>query len=248
MRNVDSVVMLSSKAVYVDAEGRHVNSEQTPQFLAPIREDQATVEPRNFDFNSREGYGANKVAAERTWLDSGLPVTVIRASKVHGDGAPNPLEWIFVKRVLDRRPAVFLAHRGIGANHTTAAANPAALVEQVAATPGQRILNCADPDAPNGLQIARAIAAYLLHEWEEVLLEDDSLRLGHHPWDARPPIILDTRASLHLGYIPVGTYAKTVTTAIDWLVRQHRRSEMPGTLAPAFDHAAEDDYLSHRTP
>jgi nucleoside-diphosphate-sugar epimerase len=245
LRNVTSVVMLSSKAVYADDEGRHVNSERSPTFTSPIREDQATVEPGNSDFNSPEGYGANKVAAERTLLESGLPVTVIRASKVHGDGAPNPLEWMFVKRILDRRPAVFLAHRGLGANHTTAAANLAALVERVAAVPGQRILNSADPDAPNGLQIARTIAAYLGWQWEEILPDDESSGLGCHPWDARPPIVLDTRASLQLGYVPVGTYAETVTTEIDWLMEQHRAGGVPEIPAvPSFNYAAEDAYLS----
>jgi nucleoside-diphosphate-sugar epimerase len=60
LRNVTSVVMLSSKAVYVDENGRHINSEQTPQFPSPIREDQPTVAPGNSDFNSPEGYGATK--------------------------------------------------------------------------------------------------------------------------------------------------------------------------------------------
>jgi len=247
LRDVTSAVMLSSKAVYVDEEGRHANSRGTPQFSFPIREDQPTVEPGNSDFNSREGYGANKVAAERTLLDSGLPVTVIRASKVHGDGAPAPLEWHFVKRVLDRRPAVFLAHQGLGANHTTAAANLAALVERVAAVPGQRILNSADPDAPNGLQIARTIAAYLGHEWEEILLEENSSDLGRHPWDAHPPIILDTRASLQLGYVPAGTYAETVTTEIDWLLEQDRIGSGDEIHRPSpSDYAAEDEYLVRR--
>lgn len=153
LRNVTSVVMLLSNAVYVDENGRHINSEQTPQFPSPIREDQPTVAPGNSDFNSPEGYGANKVAAERTLLDSNLAVTVIWASKVHGGGAPAPLEWFLRGGIFDRRPAVFLAHQGLGANHTTAAANLAALAERVAAVPGQRILNSADPDAPNDCRL-----------------------------------------------------------------------------------------------
>jgi nucleoside-diphosphate-sugar epimerase len=95
LRDVTSVIMLSSKAVYADAEGRHVNSDKPPHFPVPIREDQPTVKPNSTsDYNSREGYGACKVSAEITLLDSGAPVTVIRASKVHGDGATMPNEWI----------------------------------------------------------------------------------------------------------------------------------------------------------
>jgi nucleoside-diphosphate-sugar epimerase len=248
LRDVTSAVMLSSKAVYADHQGRHVNSETPPQFSSPIREDQPTVRPGNSDYASRQGYGANKVAAELTLLECGLPVTVIRASKVHGEGAANPLEWIYVKRILDRRPAVFLAHRGLGTNHTTAAANTAALIERVANVPGRRVLNSADPDAPSGLEIARTIAACLQHEWQEILLDDDRLGLGSHPWDARPPIILDTQASLRLGYLPVGTYAETVTAEIDWLIEENRRGRMVvderSFLAQFLDYSAEDAYLS----
>ncbi|MGO4275946.1 NAD-dependent epimerase/dehydratase family protein, partial [Paenibacillus sp. TAF58] len=148
---IRSTVMLSSKAVYVDAQGNHVNSATPPRFEVPVAEDGPTMNPSDVDYRSREGYGANKVAAELALLESGWPVTVIRASKVHGAGAANPREWMFVKRVLDGRPAVLLAHQGRGGDHTTAAVNTAALVETAAGHPGSRILNSADPDAPNGL-------------------------------------------------------------------------------------------------
>jgi len=249
IRGVTSAVMLSSKAVYVDQEGRHSNSESAPHFAAPIREDHPTVTPSDLDYNSREGYGANKVAAEQVLLESGLPVTVIRASKVHGEGAARPREWMFVKRVLDRRPAVFLAHRGEGKDHTTAAANTASLIERIAAVPGQRILNSADPDSPSGLEIVRTIADYLGHRWDDILLDNDvETDLGQHPWDARPPIILDTAASSELGYVPVGSYAQTVPAEIDWLVAAARAGRAPSRddpfFAPLFDYAAEDRYLS----
>ena len=87
---------------------------------------------------SREGYGANKVAAEQVLLDSGVPVTVLRPSKIHGPGSRSPREWVFVKRVLDGRPVVFLAHRGASIDHTTAAANIAALIEVAAEAAGAR--------------------------------------------------------------------------------------------------------------
>lgn len=249
LRDVAAAVMLSSKAVYVDEQGRHSNSDVEPRFPNPIPETNPTMAPGEMDFNSREGYGANKVAAEHVLLDSGFPVTVIRASKVHGEGAARPREWMFVKRVLDRRPAVFLAHRGAGRDHTTAAANTAALIERVAAVPGRRILNSADPDAPSGLQIARTIAAHLGHAWQEILLDGDAEPgLGRHPWDARPPIVLDTSASLALGYVPAGSYAHTVTAELDWLVESARAGHTPWTAdpfsAPWLDYTAEDRYLA----
>ena len=244
-REAASTVLISSKAVYVDAAGNHSNSDTAPCFDGPIRETQPTMAPGDGDYDSREGYGANKVAAEQVLLDSGLPVTVLRPSKIHGAGAARPREWVFVKRVLDRRPAVFLARRGSGVDHTTAAANIAALIETVAARPGARILNSADPDAPSALEISRTIARLLEHEWEEVLLDEDGGELGRTPWDAPHPIVLDVTASLELGYEPAGDYADDRGRGgrVARLCSERRRAP-PGRddpfFAPLLDYAAED--------
>lgn len=253
-RQITSTVMVSSKAVYVDAAGNHVNADIPPRFEGPVHETQATVRPGDGDFDTREGYAANKVAAERVLLDSGLPVTVLRPSKVHGAGARRPREWALVKRVLDRRPAVFLAGRGRGIDHTSAAANVAALVEVVADQPGARILNSADPDAPSALEIARAVATHLGHTWEEILLDDDDPVLGRHPWEAAHPIVLDTTAATQLGCAPVGDYAATVAEELDWLVAAAAGGPdaalLPAADDPFFAHyldvAAEDLYLARR--
>jgi nucleoside-diphosphate-sugar epimerase len=250
VRNAGSTVMISSKAVYVDGSGNHSNSETAPRFEGPIRESQPTMAPGDADYNSREGYGANKVAAEHVLLDSGAPVTVLRPSKIHGEGARPPREWVFVKRVLDKRPAVFLARRGAGVDHPTAAANIAALIDVVAATPGRRILNTADPDAPSALEISRTIAGRLDHVWEEVLLDDGADEtLGRHPWDAPHPIVLDMTAANALGYTPVGDYATTVADEVAWLVSAARSGEHLPQLdddyfETLFDYAAEDRYLA----
>jgi len=235
LADVQSTVLLSSKAVYVDALGNHSNSDVRPEYGGPIKETQPTLQAGDMPYNSREGYGPNKVAAEQVFLDGGRPVTIIRPSKVHGPGAENPREWFFVKRVLDRRPAVLLAHRGEGLDHPTAAANIAALIEVAAARPGTRILNCADPDTPNGLEISRTIAGLMGHEWEEVLVDGDEP--GRHPWDVLPPVVLDMTAAAELGYVPVGDYATTVVDEIGWLV------ENPPPHG-SFDYAAEDAYLA----
>lgn len=250
-----STVMISSKAVYVDAVGNHVNADVPPRFDGLVRETQATVPPGDGDFDTREGYAANKVAAEHVLLDSGLPVTVIRPSKVHGAGARRPREWVLVKRVLDRRPALFLTDHGRGIDHTTAAANLSALVEVVAARPGARILNSADPDAPSALEIARAVATHLGHTWEEILLDDADPVLGRHPWEAPQPIVLDTTAATELGYVPVGDYAATVVEELDWLVAAAAGSPDAALLpsaddpffAPYLDVAAEDAFLVRRS-
>ena len=244
VRDAGSTVMISSKAVYVDNAGNHSNSDTPPRFVGPIRETQPTMAPGHGDYTTREGYGANKVAAEQVLLESGHPVTVLRPSKIHGAGARRPREWMFVKRVLDRRPAVFLAHRGAGVDHTTAAANIAALIEVAAAKPGRRILNSADPDAPSALEISRTVARQLGHVWDEVLLDDETL--GRHPWDAPHPIVLDTTAARDLGYAPVGDYATTVAEEVEWLVStaKHQPGLDDPFFGPLLDYAAEDRYLA----
>ena len=239
-----ATVVFSSKAVYVDALGRHVNSPERPDFRGPVREDAPTLEPAwDALYQSREGYGRNKVAAERVLLDSGHPVSVLRASKVHGIGSAAPREWHFVRRVLERRPAVLLAHEGRGFDHPAAAANVAALVRTVATHPGRRILNIADPDIPTGLDIARSVAARLGHEWEEVLVP--GAEPGWHPWDAVPGMALDLAAARALGYRPAGTYAELIGPTLDWAASH---GLTPPWLTEVdereFDYAAEDAYLA----
>lgn len=246
--DVGSVAMISSKAVYVDAAGNHVNSDVKPHFEGAIRESQATMAPRSIPYDSREGYGANKVAAELVLLDSGAAVSVLRASKVHGPWSANPREWVFVRRVLDGRQAVAIARRGRSVDHTTAAANLAALIETVATRPGARILNSADPDAPTTLEIARTVAARLGHAWHEMLV--DGAEPGSTPWDAPHPIVLDTSASIELGYEPAGTYSETVGEAVDWLAEAGHgdagRATYDELFARHLDYAAEDRLMASR--
>ncbi len=247
--DVGSTVMISSKAVYADAAGNHANSDAAPRFTGPIEETQSTVPPGAADFMSREGYGPNKVAAERVLLDGDDPVTVLRAAKVHGPGSRQPREWVFAKRVLDRRPVVLLAHRGAGVDHTTAADNAAALVQIVAGLPGNRVLNIADPDAPDVRQIARTVSRFMGHEWDEVLLDEDvDPSLGTSPWDAPYPVVLSTAAANALGYVPAGDYATTVAAELSWLLECARggvdAALLPGPEDPFFaqfmDYPAED--------
>ncbi len=251
LAGIGSAVMLSSKAVYVDAEGRHVNSTDGPHFPAPIREDNPVMTPLDIDYRSPEGYGSNKVAAEQTYLDSGLPVTVIRASKVHGVGALPAREWHVVRRVLDARDVVLL-RRPDAVNHTSAAVNIAALVEVVAGRPGQRILNSADPDAPSVLEIVRTVTARLGHALREELLPDTAEEgLGRTPWDAASPVVLDLTAAAALGYRPVGDYASTAGPTVDWLVAEaYGRSttavQPTDFFENSFGYAAEDRFLAAR--
>lgn len=246
-----STVLVSGRAVYIDAAGNHINSSTPPRFSGPISETHPTMTPRDdIDHRSREGYGANKVAAELVALDSGLPISVLRPSQIHGVGASPAREWAVVKRVLDGRTTLLLADRGAGVVHTTAAANLAALIETVAQRPGTRVLNCADPDTPSVLEICRTIAGHLGHEWEEVSLDDTApTGLGRTPWDSPHPIVLDTSAATALGYRPAGTYATTIAPALDRLVKAAANGQPPADddyFAEYLDYAAEDAFLAGR--
>lgn len=252
-RRCASTVVLSSKAVYVDAMGRHANSPEHPRFDGPVTEDQPTMAPGSVPVDSAEGYGANKVAAELVLLDSGLPVTVLRVSKAHGRGNRRPREWVFVRRALERRRVVVLANRGAGVDQTSAAVNVASLVEVAARCPGARVLNAADPDAPSGLEISRVLAGLVGHRFEEVLVDPGAEPgLGGHPWDAPSPVVLDTSRALALGYEPVGTYAETVGDEVRWPVSVAGRVGLDGVVADDeraffarfFDYAREDAYVA----
>ena len=145
---------------------------------------------------------------------------------------------------------MLLARGGRGANHPTAAVNLAALVAWCAEHPGTRVLNSADPDAPDGRAIARTVAAHLDHRWHEALLGDDApAGLGTHPWDTWPPFLLDTSAATALGYRPVGTYAETVRPVLDWLVAAAADGVLPDVsgLERYFDYPPEDAWLSRPT-
>jgi len=218
-QGLGQIVMLSSKAVYVDDRGNHSNSAVSPDFGGPVSERQRVLEPDfSGDYRSRLGYGTNKVAAELTLLESGLPVSVLRPSLIHGPGARQPREWFVLRRLLDGRARLPLAHRGETINHPTAAANLARLVMTCALAPAQRILNIADPDAPTAAEIVSAIADAYGATLEVAGLDHDApADLGRSPWAIWPAFTLDTSAASALGYAPVGTYAELVASTVAYL-------------------------------
>lgn len=215
MASVTCPVLVSSRAVYTDAAGRHVNGEEPPEFDGPIPEDAPTLPPAGDDVNpfTREGYAPCKAAAELAALDSGLPVTVVRPSKVHGRWARNARTQSIVEHMLRGEPTIELADPNT-VDHLSAAANAAALIEILAGQPGPRILNAADPDTPSALHIVQSIAAQLA--WSGIIdLVQDTANRGNHPW--RTPMILDTTAARELGYQPVGNGLDLLADEVTWV-------------------------------
>ncbi|MEW1956818.1 NAD-dependent epimerase/dehydratase family protein [Kineococcus sp. NPDC059986] len=212
---IGSVVVLSSKAVYVDALGRHSNSDDPPDFGRPVVEGNPVLAADfSGEYASREGYGPHKVAVEEVYRSADVPVSVLRPSRVHGPGAAEPREAWVLDRVLAGRRVFRLPHAADAGNHPTAAANLARLVLRCTERPAHRVLNSADPGNPTAAEVVGAVAAAAGIEVEVVDDPDGE----PSPWSSWPPFFLDTSAAEALGYRPVATHRETVGACVDELL------------------------------
>jgi nucleoside-diphosphate-sugar epimerase len=238
---VGSLVVISSASVYADDEGRALDGESDPPHMpVPIPETQRTAEPGDATYSTR------KAELELTLLAGPLPSTLVRACAIHGPGAKLPRELFFVKRAHDGRRRVALAWNGESRFHTTSVANLAELIRLAAAQPGDRALNCGDPDPPTTLEICTAIGSALDHEFEPVLLPDEAVE---NPWASAWPFVVSMEAAeRELGYLPVTAYPEAVRETCAWLVGElDRGRSWDGTyLEGMVDYAAEDAVLESR--
>ncbi|HEY3543529.1 MAG TPA: NAD-dependent epimerase/dehydratase family protein [Gaiellaceae bacterium] len=242
---VGSLVVISSASVYADDAGRTLDEassvETFPRFPLPIPETQPTVAP------SDETYSTQKAALEQTVLDGPLPATVIRPCAIYGVGSELPRELFFLKRVLDGRTHVVLTSNGESRFHTTSVENIAELVRLAAERPGDRVLNCGDPEPPTTSEIGRAVAP----ELEQAFVPESGYgrRDLSNPWAVPFPLVVDMRkARDELGYEPVTGYAHAVQPVRKWLLAEASRRDWTRTyLGKYFDYAAEDEVLGSRS-
>jgi nucleoside-diphosphate-sugar epimerase len=242
---VGSVVVISSAAVYADAQGRALETasslETFPELPVPVDESQPTVPADD------ETYPGQKVALEQELLAGPIATTVVRPCAIHGPHARLPRELFFVKRVLDGRRAVVLVSKGESRFHTTSLANLAEVVFLAATSPGDRVVNSVDPEAPSTSEICQAIGAYLDHELEAVPIPESGYERPDlsNPWAVPSPFVLGMRlAELELGYRSVATYAQAVEETALSLADEAREKDWSGTyLAAYFDYGAEDALL-----
>ena len=216
---VGSLVVISSAAVYVDAEGRTMDRNggtgEFPVFPDPITEEQPTVT------TDGDGYGEQKAALERRLLAvADLPVSILRPAAIHGPFSEALREWYFLKRALDHRERVVLAYDGASRFSTSATWNIAELVALCAERPGRRALNAADDEGLTVAEIGRAVFA-------ERGLDPDVLTfagpprdgVGANPWAVPSPLVLDmARAREEVGYRAATTYEKAVRHDIRWML------------------------------
>jgi nucleoside-diphosphate-sugar epimerase len=114
------------------------------------------------------------------------------------------------------------------------------------------VLNAGDPGPPTVLEICRAVAGVLGHEWAEVLIGEPAQGAGETFWSVPHPIVLDmTEAELQLRYRPVTTYEKAVPETVEWLVEATKERPweevMPRAaeyMRASFDYAAEDAFVA----
>jgi len=237
---VGSLIVISTGSVYADDAGRALDGEggEPPVLPVPILETQRTAEPGDAT------YSTQKAELEQTLLEGPLPSTLVRACAIHGPGAKNPRELFFVKRAVDGRRRVALAWRGESRFHTTSVANLAELIRLAAFQPGDRVLNCGDPDPPTTLEICETIGGVLDHEFEPVLLADGAFA---NPWAVPHPFVVSMEAAeLELGYRPVTTYPEAVKETCAWLVGEleRGRSWEGSYIESSLDYAAEDEVLA----
>jgi nucleoside-diphosphate-sugar epimerase len=237
---VGSLIVISTGSVYADDAGRALDGEggEPPVLPVPIPETQRTAEPGDAT------YSTQKAELEQTLLEGPLPATLVRACAIHGPGAKNPRELFFVKRAVDGRRRVALAWRGESRFHTTSVANLAELIRLAAFQPGDRVLNCGDPDPPTTLEICETIGGVLDHEFEPVLLADGAFA---NPWAVPHPFVVSMEAAeLELGYRPVTTYPEAVKETCAWLVGEleRGRSWEGSYIESSLDYAAEDEVLA----
>ncbi|MFE0172072.1 NAD-dependent epimerase/dehydratase family protein [Streptomyces sp. NPDC059002] len=252
---IGSAVVLSSGAVYADAQGRSFDTQDDPdgfpRYPVPIPESQPTVAPGDAT------YGTRKIDLERGLLALGdrLPVTLLRAGAIHGPHCRGPRELYFVRRNLDGRRTRVLAHGGRSRFHPVGVRTLAELVRLAAARPGSRVLNAGDPEAPTVAGIGAAVDAVMGVETETVLVEGEPPEpgVGVTPWSTAHPVVYDMGAAeRELGYRPVTTYAESLEETVRWLVDHLRerdwREAFPKMAAnyDFFNYSAEDAWLARR--
>jgi nucleoside-diphosphate-sugar epimerase len=242
-RRCGSTVMLSAKAVYVDSRGRHLNSEETPQWDGPTKESQPTMPFHGESYASRDGYGANKAEAERVLMACGARVSVLRPSKIHGPGVRQMREWPIVQRVLDGCTWLPVRH-GDRVESSTSTAVLTDAVLACASAPAARLLNVADADPQPARRLAALVARAAGGDLQQVDVDATCPSpIGRLPWTQDNT--LDTFALTELGVQPA-TFADTIAQEVDWVIGVASRRGDGGWQLPEWlevetvDYAAEE--------
>ena len=255
--DVGSVVVISTGSVYLGRNGGYLDvatDDDFPTYPVPLRETDPIVD------NAEQTYSPLKAAMERRLLAADdLPVSILRPGAIHGPHSRALREWFFIKRVLDGRRRVVLAHDGASRFSTSSTANIAELVALCAEQPGRRVLNAVDEDGLSVAEIGRAVFTAMGHEAEILTFAGPPQgELGSNPWGIARPILLSMAAArTQLGYVPAVSYVEGLADDIRWVTdavaAAERRGESWEELFPSivarygsdgwFPYSAEDAFV-----
>jgi nucleoside-diphosphate-sugar epimerase len=246
-----TAIVVSTGSVYTDEAGRSLDTAaQTgfPQFSGPLSETTPRLSP------GPQSYSFQKVAMEDICFASDVPVSLLRPWAVHGTLARHPREWWVVKRLLYGRVQVPLAFGGRSIFHASSTRGIASLTRLCIETPGNHVVNVADPDVLTVSQIAAALADHLDRPLTIVPFEGAAAppaKVGHTPWSAEHPLILDTSAARAFGWDGGPSYKDALTPYVTWMqdiaasgVWEKQFTAFAGYAHDPFDYKAEDAFLA----
>lgn len=243
---IGRLIVVSSASVYRDPAGRTLDEAARngfPEFAGPVVEDHPTLEP------GPDTYSTRKVRMERAAIARfGNRATVLRPCAIHGPHSRHPREWWFVKRMLDGRQAIPLAHGGRSRFQTTATGLIGEFVVMASRHALGGIYNIADADSPNVREIGAAIAHHLNRAPSFIPIEGDggSRAAGRTPWSVPRPFVTSGAEAMRDGSLTRMNYFAGVESAVRWLEQAAPgdwRSTFPQLAAypwELFDYEAED--------
>jgi nucleoside-diphosphate-sugar epimerase len=247
-------VVLSSIDVY-RAFGRVRHTEPGPPDPMPLTEDSplrekffpVRREPLR-DSGDPEQWvdDSEKILVERIVMnDPTLPGTVLRLPATYGSGDPQHRLFMYVKRMVDKRPAIFLdeglARWRWSRGHAENVAHAIRLAIADDRSIG-RIYNVAEAEALTEAEWVRRIGRAADWEGKVIVVPKDQLP-AHLNWGINTDQhweVDTTRIRQELGYQEIVPQAEALRRTVEW-----ERANPPAEIKPEqFDYAKEDTLLA----
>jgi len=245
---VGRLITISSASVYVDYEGRTLESAAEtgfPDFALGVDEEGPTVLP------GPQTYSTRKVRMEqkaREMFDRRS--TNIRPGAIYGPWCRHPREWWFVNRFKDRRRIIPLAFEGQSQFHITDANDIGSLAVTLSNAELGGHFNIADEYAPTVKEIGETVSEAFGKRVRFYLLEGPPVgTVGRTPWSLPYPFKIASLKALDAGFRYTAPPFSGLFASIEWL-RAHRFDDwrtafpvMAGYPFDPFDYAAEDRFF-----
>jgi nucleoside-diphosphate-sugar epimerase len=239
------IVVISSGDVY-RAYGRLLGSEPGPAEPVPLKE-AAPLRQVLFPYRQTAAgpadwtYHYEKILVERAFFSSQAPATILRLPAVYGPGDPYRRFRTYIKRILDRRPAILLdrAQAAWRWSHGYVENIAEAIAAVVLDGRAQRkVYNLGEPEVPTFAERVRRIAN--LMGWSGRLVFVDRDHLPPHlriPYEPRQDLVMDTgRVRTELGFAETVSVDEGLRRTIAWEQVNPLPSQDPGPD----DYAIED--------